>query len=142
MPDIQLFQLAVEVGALQPGLVGNPRHAAAFFLDQVFEIHALEGIARFAQRDVERNAVRHRRCGQFHRGEHAADVGGVDLIRQRGNRQGAHHVAELRQIARPVEVAQLVQGRRGQPPHRADAFFHQLCQHEIGDIGYVFTVVA
>jgi hypothetical protein len=108
----------------------------------VFEIHAFEGVACLAQRDIERDAMGHGGGRLFHRRQHAVDFGGVDFARQRGHRQGAHHVVELRQVARPVEVAQLVHRRRGEPPHRADAGFDQLRQHEVGDIGHVLAMVA
>ena len=81
-------------------------------------------------------------AGLLHRGEHPVDVDGVDFARQRSDRQRAHHVVELRQVARPVEVAQLVQGGRRESPHRADAGLDQLRQHEVGDLGHVFAMLA
>src|SRR5471032_3563406 len=50
----ELLKLAVQMGALQAGLFGHARHAAAFAAQVVLEIHALEGVARLAQRQVER----------------------------------------------------------------------------------------
>jgi hypothetical protein len=46
----QLLELAVQVGALQAGLFGHPRHRAAFLGQVKFEVRLLERVARLAQR--------------------------------------------------------------------------------------------
>ncbi len=46
--DIELLELAIQMGALQTGSLRHPGHAAAFFLDQVFKIKPFESVARFA----------------------------------------------------------------------------------------------
>ena len=51
--DTQLFELAVEVGTLEPGLFGNPAHVSTLPGDVVFEIHALEGITSIAKLSIE-----------------------------------------------------------------------------------------
>ena len=55
--DAELLELAVQVGALEAGFFGHARHAAAFAAQVMFEVHALEGVARFAQRQVEGQRV-------------------------------------------------------------------------------------
>src|SRR5690606_9868177 len=52
--NAQLLELAVQVGALEAGPFGDPRHAAPFAHQMMFEIGALERVARFAQRQFER----------------------------------------------------------------------------------------
>ena len=49
----ELLELAVEVGAFQAGTFGHAGHAAVFAHQVVLEIGALEGVARFPQRQVE-----------------------------------------------------------------------------------------
>src|SRR6185369_4477162 len=44
--DVELLQLAVEVGALQPGALGQLGHVAAFQPQVMLEIEFLESIAR------------------------------------------------------------------------------------------------
>src|SRR6185369_8399443 len=56
--DVELLQLAVEVGALQPGALGQLGHVAAFQPQVMLEIEFLESIARFAQRLVKHRQQR------------------------------------------------------------------------------------
>src|ERR1700712_2531070 len=55
--DAQLLELAVQVGTLEAGLFGDAGHGTAFAAQVVLEIHALEGVARLAQRQVEGQRV-------------------------------------------------------------------------------------
>ena len=74
----QLLELAVKMGAFQSGALGDPGHAAAFALKMMLEVGALEGVAGFAQRQVEgngeafflgrRGSARRRRRGRRGRG--------------------------------------------------------------------------
>ena len=59
--DAELFQLAVQVRALEPDAVGDAAHVSAFLADVMLEINALECVARFAQRQI--RAARRRRNG-------------------------------------------------------------------------------
>jgi hypothetical protein len=51
--DIELFKFAIQMRALKAGFIGDARHATAFLLDQMLEVHALKRIACFAQRDIQ-----------------------------------------------------------------------------------------
>src|SRR5690606_26148797 len=55
--DAELLELAVEMGALEPGALGHPRHAALLARKMVLEVDALEGVARLAQRHLERELL-------------------------------------------------------------------------------------
>src|SRR5258706_1568237 len=68
--DIELLQLAVEVGAFEPRLLGNLAHVALLAAEQLLEIDALERLARLAQRQLEEL------LGNF-RGKAAARDGGL-----------------------------------------------------------------
>src|SRR5690348_12872928 len=59
--DAELLQLAVEMSALETDALRDARDIAALARDVVLEVDALEGVARVAQRLVERQVVRHRR---------------------------------------------------------------------------------
>src|SRR5690606_3906747 len=59
----QLLELAIQVGALEAGLFGYPRHAVVFAAQVVLEIDALEFVAGVAQGLVERNAAQQRIAG-------------------------------------------------------------------------------
>src|SRR6478752_7390838 len=52
--DTELFEFAIQVGALQSHALGHPAHVRGLTADVVFEIHAFESVARFAQRQVQR----------------------------------------------------------------------------------------
>src|ERR1043166_3551473 len=56
--DAELLELAVKMRTLQADAVRHPAHVAAFSGDVMLEVHALEGVARFAQRQVERQSAR------------------------------------------------------------------------------------
>src|SRR5437899_2618667 len=77
--DAQLLELAVQVRALQPRLLGHARHAAVFLGEVELEVALLEGVARFAQRAVELEALFRLRAQQRRHGGalqqrwHAAD---------------------------------------------------------------------
>ena len=51
--DVELLQLAVEVRALEPGLVGDAAHVALLAAEQLLEVDPLERLARLAQRQLE-----------------------------------------------------------------------------------------
>jgi hypothetical protein len=51
--DTELLELAVQVGALQPGLLRHARHAAILARKVILEVGPLERIARIPQGDVE-----------------------------------------------------------------------------------------
>src|SRR5512142_3551267 len=51
--DVELLQLAVEVGALEPRLLGDAAHVALLAPEELLEVDALERLARLAKRKVE-----------------------------------------------------------------------------------------
>src|SRR5690606_2537221 len=59
----QLAQLAVQVRALQPGLLCHARHGAALARQVELEVGLLEAVARLAQRAVEVEALVRQRAG-------------------------------------------------------------------------------
>ena len=61
--DSELFDLAIEVCAFEPGFFGYAGHAAVFACEVKFEIGAFEFIARLAQGAVEQKGAF---CGQGH----------------------------------------------------------------------------
>src|SRR6476646_3440005 len=65
--DVQLLELAIEMGALEPGLFGDLAHVALLAPEQLLEIDPLEGLARLAQRQLE---------------EARRDLGGDHLVRR------------------------------------------------------------
>src|SRR5882672_6152636 len=56
----ELLQLAIQVRALEPGAISHPRHAETLARQMVFEVNALELVARLAQRLVQADS----RCGR------------------------------------------------------------------------------
>ena len=66
--------------------------------------------------------------------KHTFDIAKLDLFLQCGQRQIAHRRFELVQIAGPVLLTQRIQRRGRQPARRAGAAFHQLRQHQRGDL--------
>src|SRR5215472_2022329 len=51
--DVQLLELAIQVRALESGALGDAAHVALLLAQQLLEVDALEGFARFAQRQFE-----------------------------------------------------------------------------------------
>jgi hypothetical protein len=66
------LELAVEVGAFEPGFFRDARHAALFAGEMMHEVGALKGVARLAQRQfkVESGGDRRRRCFRRRRCRH------------------------------------------------------------------------
>src|SRR6185436_8755276 len=76
-PDVELLQLAVEVGALEPRPLRNLAHVALLAAQELLEVDALEGLARLAQRQLEkarRDLGRGRRIGRRRLAQHALHV--------------------------------------------------------------------
>jgi hypothetical protein len=80
--DAQLLELAVQVRALQAGLLGDPGHAAVLARQVMLEIGALERVARLAQRQVERQLA-DRRGGPADAGHRRSE----EVRRWRGHRR-------------------------------------------------------
>src|SRR5262245_19238262 len=128
-PQPELLQLAVQVGALEPALLGEPADRA-LAREMVLEVRALERLARLPQRQVERQPGESRfaaGCGQ-----RPGDVVGADLLLEGGERGGAYDLLQLLEVARPAEVAQCVERRRGELPRRAEARLHELREQHRG----------
>src|SRR5512142_1462213 len=80
--DIELLQLAVEVGALEPRFLGDLAHVALLATEQLLEVDALEGLARLAERQLEearRDLGRNHLVGRRRLAEQALHVVGRDL---------------------------------------------------------------
>src|SRR3569833_1086463 len=91
--DVELLQLAVQVRALEPRLLGHLAHVALLAAEELFEVEPLERLARLAQRQLEEagrdlGRDRRRRCGGF--AEEALDMFRRDV---------AAHRAEVRHDA-------------------------------------------
>src|SRR3977135_2844820 len=52
--DVELLQLSVQVGALEPGTLGHLAHVALLASEELLEVDALERLARLAQRQIEK----------------------------------------------------------------------------------------
>src|SRR5512141_7779 len=116
--DSEGFELAVKVGAFQTALLGHARDRTAFAREQLFEIGALERLARFAQRQLQRQRHLDVGGGMVLR-RHALDVGRADFLLQRGEREVLHRGLQVLQIARPMALAQRVERGGGKMPLRA-----------------------
>ena len=81
--DAELLELAVEVRALEAGLLGDAGHAAVLAREVKFEVALLERIARFAQRPIEREALLGQRPERKRREARARD-GAADAARVEG----------------------------------------------------------
>ena len=55
--DAELFELAVQVGALQTSTLRHACHAVIFATQMIFKINALELVTRFAQWQIQRDAA-------------------------------------------------------------------------------------
>src|SRR5581483_7936164 len=113
------LQLAIKVRALKTRALGDARHAAVLAREKVFEVQALERLARLAVGPIERDLGQRarRRSGA----EHSLDILEADFLLQRGKREVLHHALELGEISRPGMVAQRVQRSDGEAPGRAGA---------------------
>src|SRR5690606_40397442 len=89
-PDAQLLELAVEMRALEPHALGHAAHVAALEPQMVLEIHPLEGIARLAQRQVERQARGGGHRLQIEARGDPLHVLERDLVAERAERGTAH----------------------------------------------------
>jgi len=140
MTDIQLLELAVEVGALSPDC-----RPPASCLPPSCWIRCSKYMRSKASR-ASRSGISsgmpmgHGRGRLFHRREHAL------TSRRRFRSKG-----RLRRACAPrVSCGRLPANRscaagscrRGEPPHRADAGFDQLRQHEVGNVGHVLAMIA
>ena len=110
--DVELLQLAVEVRALEPGLLRDAAHVALLAAEELLEIDALERLARLAQRQLEEARGDLRRDRLVRRGGFAQqplDVIGRDVAGAGVERQIRDDVLQMVEIAGPVRV-----GQRGQ----------------------------
>src|SRR6185295_1629707 len=104
-PDVELLELAVEVRALEPGLLGDAAHVALLAAEELLEVDTLERLARLAQRQVE-EARGDLGCddvtGRRRLAEQALHVLAADVAAQQP--QVRDHRSEVIEVARPVRL--------------------------------------
>src|SRR2546427_511173 len=105
--------------ALEPGALGDARHAAVLAREKMLEVHSLERFARLAIRTIERYL--RQRAGRRARGERALHVFELYFFLERREREVFHHAFQLRKVPRPWVMTQRVERGDRQPPRRADA---------------------
>src|SRR5688500_12598222 len=110
--DVEVLELAVQVGALHSDRLRQLADAAAGGIELVQQVGALELLARLAQRQVEVEAGSDARDRRGHlRGglaERGLELLQRDIAATAEPAQALHEVAQLAQVARPGVVAQPV----------------------------------
>src|SRR5512138_3131941 len=108
--DVELLELAVQMGALEARLVGDAAHVALLATEELLEVDPLEGLARLAQRQLEearRDLGRGLRIGRRGLAQHALDVLRRDLAPH--EREVLDEACEVVEVPRPIRI-----GERGE----------------------------
>ena len=106
----------------------------------ILEISALESVARLAQRLIECQHLLRRFVRGF--GQRTRHVVRADLVCVRGLRQSAHHAFQLRNVARPVEIAQHIQCSGGKLPRRDFFRLNHAVEYQTSNFRDVLAVLA
>src|SRR3954451_16296530 len=120
------------MGTLEPGALGNPRHAAVLACQQILEVDTLERFPRFTIRPIQRYFGRRSWCGSS--GEHAFDVFQTNLLVERCQAKVLDDAFELCEVSRPGVMPQRVQPSDGESPRWTGAGLDELRQHQGGQV--------